>query len=135
MANGLFDKARAAFLDGNISWTGDNIKVVLVDDTYTANLATHEFLSDVSSTSRVSVSGLLTTKDSTNGVADADDVSFPLVPNNKQVKALIIFQENLDESSSKLIAYIDTATGLPFTGNGGPITLQWDNGANKIFKL
>lgn len=135
MANGLYDKAREAFLDGNLSWATDNIKVVLVDDTYVANLATHEFLSDITNSSRVSVSNLLTNKQSTNGVADADDVSFSLVPNNRQVKALIIYQQNVDEPSSKLIAYIDTATGLPFVGNGGNITLQWDNGANKIFKL
>lgn len=135
MANGLYDKARKAFLDGDLSWTGDNIKVVLVDDTYSVNLASHEFLVDIQQSSRVSTSSLLANKQSTDGVADADDVSFSLVPNNRQVKALIIFQENLDESSSKLIAYIDTATGLPFMGNGGNITLQWDNGANKIFKL
>jgi hypothetical protein len=31
--------------------------------------------------------------------------------------------------------YIDAATGLPLTPNGGDVTIQWDNGANKIFKL
>jgi hypothetical protein len=39
------------------------------------------------------------------------------------------------ESSSRLICDSDTATGLPVTPNRGDITVQWDNGANKIFKL
>jgi hypothetical protein len=34
-----------------------------------------------------------------------------------------------------LIAYIDTATGLPVTPGGGDIDITWDNGSNKIFKL
>jgi len=34
-----------------------------------------------------------------------------------------------------LIAFIDTATNLPVTPNGGDIIVAWDNGANKIFKL
>jgi hypothetical protein len=38
-------------------------------------------------------------------------------------------------ASDALIAYIDTATGLPFTPSGGDIEVQWDSGANAIFKL
>jgi hypothetical protein len=38
-------------------------------------------------------------------------------------------------SSSPLICIFDTATNLPVTPNGGDITIQFDNGTNKIFKL
>ena len=38
-------------------------------------------------------------------------------------------------AAQRVIAFIDTATGLPVTPNGGDITITWDNGANKIFKL
>ena len=37
--------------------------------------------------------------------------------------------------SCKLIAYIDTATGLDVTPNGSDITITWDSGASKIFSL
>ena len=37
--------------------------------------------------------------------------------------------------TSPLIANIDVATGLPITPSGGDIIVQWDTGANKIFKL
>ena len=51
------------------------------------------------------------------------------------VEALVIYQDSGVSATSRLIAYIDTATGLPVTPNGGNITVTWDNGANRIFKL
>ena len=41
----------------------------------------------------------------------------------------------VDEAVDSGINFIDTATGLPITPNGGDIIVTWDNGANKIFKL
>ncbi len=35
----------------------------------------------------------------------------------------------------RLVAYIDSATGLPVIPNGGDITITWDSGANRIFAL
>ena len=51
------------------------------------------------------------------------------------IEAIIIYSDTGTEATSPLIAYIDTATGLPITPNGGDIIVTWDNGANKIFKL
>ena len=48
---------------------------------------------------------------------------------------LVIYRDTGVEGTSALIAYIDAATGLPITPNGGDIIVAWDNGANKIFKL
>ena len=50
-------------------------------------------------------------------------------------KALILYQHTGTDATARLIAYIDTATGLPVTPNGGDITIVWDDGPNKIFKL
>jgi hypothetical protein len=47
----------------------------------------------------------------------------------------VIYKDTGTAATSPLIAYIDTATGLPVTPNGGDITVTWDNGSNKIFKL
>ena len=49
--------------------------------------------------------------------------------------AIVIFIDSGVDTTSNLVAYIDTATGLPVTPNGGDITVTWDTGANKIFKL
>lgn len=135
MANALYDKGREGFLDGSIDWDTDDIRVILVDTAdYTVNLATHDNLDDIPAAARVATSGSLTGKSVTNGVADADDVVLSSVSGD-QCEALVIYKHTGTESTSRLIAYIDSATGLPVTPNGGDITIQWDNGANKIFKL
>ena len=135
MANALYDKGREGFLDGSIDWDTNTIKVVLVDAAdYTVNLATDDNLDDIPAGARVSTSPALTGKTVTAGVADADDVTFSSVSGDPS-EALVIYKDTGVESTSRLIAYIDTATGLPVTPNGGNITVQWDSGANKIFKL
>lgn len=135
MANALYDAGREAFLNGDIDWTSDDIRVILVDTAdYTVNLTTHSALDDIDAGARVAVSDALTGKTSTAGVADAADVTFSSVTGD-QSEALVIYKHTGTESTSLLIAYIDTATGLPVTPNGGNITVAWDNGTNKIFKL
>lgn len=135
MANALFDKGREGFMTGAVNMSADDIRVILVDTgTYTVNLSTHDFLDDVPGGSRISVSGALASKTVTNGIFDAADVTFTAVT-GVNAEALIIYKHTGTESTSRLIAYIDTATGLPVLPNGGNITVTWDNGTNKIFKL
>lgn len=135
MANALYDKGREGFLDGSIDWDTDNIKVVLVDNgAYTVNLTTNTFLSDVPAGARIATSGNLATKTVTSGVADAADITLTAV-SGASIESVVIYKDTGSASTSRLIAYIDTATGLPVTPSGGDITVAWDNGANKIFKL
>lgn len=135
MANALYDKAREAFLSGDLDWDANTIKVILVDVAdYTVATATHQFLSDVPAAARVATSAALASKTTTGGVADAADITFTAVSGDP-CEALVIFQDTGVELTSRLIAYIDTATGLPVIPNGGDITVSWDNGANRIFKL
>ena len=135
MANALYNKGREGFLDGSIDWDTDDIRVILIDVAdYTVDLATHDNLDDVPGDARVATSGALTSKTVTDGVADAADVVLTAVTGDP-CEALVIYKHTGTESTSRLIAYIDSATGLPVTPNGGDITIQWDDGANKIFKL
>lgn len=135
MSNALYDKGREGFLAGEIDWDAHVIKAILIDTAdYTVNLATHQFLSDIPAAARVAVSAALTGKTVAAGVADAADLTFPAV-NGDPAEALVLYQDTGTEGASRLIAYIDTATGLPVTPNGGDINVAWDNGANKIFKL
>ena len=135
MANALYGLGREGFLGGDIAFDTDNIKAALLDLTdYTPNLTTHQFLSDVPAGARVATSGNLATKTITLGVADAADVTFSAVTGDES-EYILIYQDTGVEGTSRLIALVDTATGLPVTPNGGDITIQWDSGANKIFKL
>lgn len=143
MANALYDKARNGFLKGDISWKsgGDTFRAYLVDiqgtagspDPYTKDLANDEFLSDIPAACLLSYIAV-SPADPTAGVADAADVTF-LAVSGAVAEAIVIVKWVSSAADSPLIAYIDTATGLPVTPNTGDIQVTWDNGANKIFKL
>lgn len=134
MASALYGKGREKFLNGDIDWAADDIKVCLIDTgTYSVSIDTHEFHSDLSGI--VATSANLGSKTSTLGVADAADVVFTAV-SGSSVEAIVIWKDTGVSGTSPLIAYIDSASaGLPVTPNGGNITITWDSGANKIFKL
>ena len=135
MANALYDNGREGFLDGTIDWDNDDIRAILIDtDDYTVNLATHDNLDDIPAGARVAVSGALTGKSVTNGIADADNITWSSVTGD-ECEAVVLYKHTGVESTSRLIAYIDSATGLPVTPNGGNIEVQWADTADKIFKL
>ncbi|WP_395146967.1 hypothetical protein ACF3N0_08730 [Moraxella atlantae] len=135
MANTLYDNARKGFLEGRFNWMTDTIKCILVDSgAYTVNTAQHKFLSDISSSARVAGPVTLTAKSTEGGAADAADLTFTAV-NGASIEAFVIYRDTGSESTSELILWADTATGLPITPNGGDMILTFDNGTNKIFKL
>ncbi len=134
-ANALYDLGREGFAGGDIDWDGDDIKVVLVDtDDYTANLATDNDLADIPAGARVSTSANLGSKTITAGVCDAADTTFTAAAGD-QSEAMVIYQDTGTAATSRLIAYIDDATGLPVIPNGGNINVAWPSGASRIFKL
>ena len=135
MANTLYDAARQRFLEAQINWSTDTVKVILVDTgAYTPQTAVHQYLADVGVSARIAGPVTLTSKTTTGGAADAADVTFTSV-SGASIEAIIIYIDTGTESTSPLVAYIDTATGLPITPNGGDIIVTWDNGVNKIFKV
>ena len=72
----------------------------------------------------------------TNGVFDAADFSFTGLTSTPSVEALVIFVENGGANTTwPLVAYIDTATGLPVAAGASQVDIVWDKGTNKIFKL
>lgn len=135
MANALYGKGREGFLDGSIDWDTNDIRCILIDAAdYTVSIDVHDNLDDIPVAARVATSGSLAGKTVTLGVADASDITFTAVSGD-QSEALVLYKHTGTESTSRLIAYIDTAGGLPITPSGVDITVTWDNGANKIFKL
>jgi hypothetical protein len=131
----LYGKARQKFLSGDLSWRDDTIKAVLVDtNDYAVSIDVHEFLSDIPTGARVATSAALTGKTVTLGVADADDVSFSTVAGDES-EALVLYVDTGNAATSSLVAYIDSATGLPITPDGGNVNVVWDDTANRIFKL
>jgi len=134
MANALRDSGREGFLAGDIDWDANNIKVFLYDEGADAFNAADDNLDDIVAGARIATSGNLASKTVTAGVADAADVTLTAV-SGATVESIEGYKDTGTESTSRLIFNIDTATGLPVTPNGGDITIVWDAGANRIFKL
>lgn len=135
MANALFASAKEQFLKADLD-LDDSLKVIGVDHADDTPVpATDDFLDDISAPARVFTSGALASKTFTGGVFDAADLTIATVTGD-QFESLVIFNDTPGTEATKdLIAFIDTATGLPCTPNGADITIQWDSGANKIFAL
>lgn len=130
MANALYDNCRKMFLNAQINWMSDTVKVILVDTAaYAPQLSAHAMLSDISSSARVTQPVTLTAKSTDGGAADAADVTFQSVSGNT-VGAIVGYIDKGSESTSPLVFYIDTATGLPITPNGGDIIVTWDKFSN-----
>lgn len=134
MANALYTKGKEKILQGQINFATDAIKVALVANTYIQNLTTDEFLSSVSA-HVLNTDQTLAAKSITGGAFDASDVTWPAVTAGATTEGVVIYKDTGSAATSPLIAYIDTITGFPLSTNGGDITVQWDNGAYKIFSL
>ena len=135
MANTLYDYCRQRFLESQINWMTDTVKVILVSTSaYTPQTAVHQYLADIPVSARIAGPVTLTAKATTGGAADAADCTFTSV-SGATINAIVIYKDTGTEATSPLIAYIDTATGLPIAPNGGDIIVTWDNGVNKIFRV
>lgn len=135
MANAMFDSGREGFLAGDLDWDADDFRAILIDTgEYTVDLANHDMLDDVASAARIQVSGSLTGKSTTAGVADCADITWSSVTGDT-ASAIIIYKHTGTDSTSTLVAWIDTADQLPISLNGSDIVFQVDSGANKLFKL
>ena len=144
MAAFLYDLGREKFLgvaSGSINWTNDTIKAVLVSASYTPTQATDQFVQPTISAQTGSLTAQVLSGKSTNsnGTASASNVTFTAVASGFVWAGVVLFKDNGsgNQAANPLIAYLDSSavTGLPLTSSGGDITISWNTGANKIFKL
>ena len=148
MANGVYAKALQAALAGDLDLEVATVRAVLLRN-YTANLAAHTFLADVTSTAAgggggqvVSTTAPLAGKTVTDGVFDADDTLFAAVPVGTACQAVVYVQSSapgggadLAAAGQRLISFHDTGPGLPVTPNGVDITLIHSNTADRIARI
>ena len=133
MANALYPKAKEAFLNGSINMIANTITIALIDTGVYTYSTSHQYRSDISNSAVISTT-TLTNKTITGGVFDSDDALFSSVT-GANAEALIIFSDSSVQGTSRLIAYIDSATGLPILPNGGDITVAFSSGSSRIFAL
>lgn len=134
MPNAIYPKWKEAILNGgsNVALNG-TVRATLVDLADYTYGAAHEFITSVPAGARVATVTLSVGKTYTNGLFDANDVTFPAVTGDPS-EALIIWIDTTAEATSRLVAFFDTGvTGLPVTPNGGDINIAWN--VSGIFQL
>lgn len=134
MANAWYRKGAEKVLLAQVNFDTDTIKARLVKNTYAQNLSTDEFISSVTAITG-STDQTLANTSVTDGVFDADDITFTAVPAGETSEGVVIYKDTGVAGTSPLLMYIDTITGFPLATNGGNIVIQWDNGAYKIVSL
>jgi hypothetical protein len=136
MSNQLYDISRQAFLTGALNWL-DSTKtfgVALIDSTkYTIDPVNNQYISDVAATAILARQNLASLTAS-EGAASAAAMSIPNVTGD--VGAIIVYENTGTDTTSQLIAYLDTGSNLPSTYNAETVSLVWDTSSgNGIFKL
>ena len=159
MASALFNTGRDGFLIGTFAWTSMTPFAVLYDiltGGAGAPALTTQYLGSVTGVNADGTQGSSTNlcKDdatpannrigspvsqSAQGIADGADVAMAVVATHAACAGIIIAREiggsQGTPANDDLIVWLDTATGLPVTPNGGAITIAWANSGNYIFKL
>lgn len=136
MSNFIYSKIKQSLIDREIDIVVDNLKVLLVNNTYVPNQNVDEFVSDISASAIKARSSALQNVTNILGVLDADDIIIASYPGDA-FNALVIYVDTGSDSTSNLVAYIDDSSGLPFAGVGTtiPLTIAWSNGPTKIIAL
>lgn len=83
-----------------------------------------EFLSDIPAGARVTITDQLQNVTVVDGVFDADDIELP-DSGGDSYEELVIYAHTGTEGTSRNLACIDTASGLPVTPDSVADELQW----------
>lgn len=124
MADAIYPKFKEEALQGNVDLATSNVKAVLIDTADYTYSGSDQYLSDVAAGAREETSGNLTTKTFTDGGFNADDVEF-LNTSGDTCEAVIIYIDTGSASTSNLVCYLDSLSGLP-VNLGGDVGITWD---------
>lgn len=145
VGNGAYTAGTGVVTNG-VDWLNDNIKAVLVDirgGHYAVDLVNDRFLNPaIAAVDRLdALSGTTTTspnlgtKTAVGGTYGAATTTLPLVAaDTRPLGAIVLFLDTGAVTTSMLMGYWDTATGLPVTPNGGDIALAWAQVSPNVFK-
>lgn len=136
MANFIYGKAKESLLKGQINLLQNDLKVLLVNQSYIPSVNDDEFVSHISSSYIKNRSNNLTNVSVTLGTIDAEDITIS-DHDGSAFKAIVLYQVGTSDADSRLISYIDTSSGLPFEGTSFnlPVTIVWNNSSTKIISI
>lgn len=135
MTNAKYPLGREKMANGEIDWIDDDIRLVLLDDTYTYNVA-HEFHDDL--TGILATSGNFAGKTNVGGVLDANNVTLASVASGDDIERVVVYKWSGSSATSPLLLYFDrTGSSLPFViaTDDNDVIVRWSDGTNKIVKI
>jgi hypothetical protein len=140
VTNAVYPAALDGLMTGAIDLDTAVLKAALVRG-YTYD-STDITVADVVATGTLNgTSAALSSVTVSGGVADASNTTITTTASASN-HALLLFQASavtggadVAQSSQRLVAYIDTGTDLPIQPGTGTVSVTWDDGANKIFKI
>ena len=128
MVSRVFPKAIAEMAAGNLNWTSDTIRILLITNGYTYNEA-NDFVADVvaneaTGTTRQTLGTKSVTEDAANDrvILDAADATFAAVPATQTISGAITYKEVTNDADSFVIAFHD---GTDLAANGSDIQVQF----------
>ena len=137
------NRTKTLYFTNDLDLENDDLRVALYDDSteFSFDPDVHEFVDDVldggttaaeptdESYARQSLDGQSVTQNDTDNQAvfDADDVTFPDLETTDDIRGLIVFREETDDSDSTIAFVIDSddTTDLPVETNGTDFVIEW----------
>lgn len=154
--NTLYDNAKYLFMQGQINWVSDAIKVCLLDGSVAGYVGgntakeNHAYYSDIADYVLSGTEGIVYIPNRTAnnygdkiGIANGGDVTFTAIDADQTVGFICIFKDSggntnnvapANPATSPLIMFFDSGYGLGGGTNGGNITIKW-NPTLGIFQL
>jgi hypothetical protein len=137
MANFVYSAFRTSLLSGHVNLLTENIKVAILNSNYISNENSDTFFSDIPQNSIEGISQSLSNKVINNGSFDADDITITQYAGSG-FTSLVLYLDSGNPSTSKLIAYIDDTSGLPFVNSLNAqvdITIIWSDELTRILSI
>jgi hypothetical protein len=139
MADVFYNLAKKQIMDGTIDLVVDDIQVLLIASTPYTPDADHDFIDESGASdivdaelsgagyARKSLATKTIVEDDPNNRAEynADDLAYTGADFGT-IAAVIVFKNTGVDTTSVVIAYLDTLTGLPLVTNGGNVDIAWN---------
>lgn len=135
MANLLYDWGRDGFAQGVISWTADSIQLAFIDlALYVPDFVNDKFLSDIPLAAIVASTTTVPGRSTVAGTVRSTGATASWT--GPSVEAIVAYKDTGLPATSRLIAYWDTAPGLPLPAlTGQVVAVSWPVGPGNVFTL
>lgn len=137
MANFIYKKTKQSIMNGEINFSSNSFKVLIIDKThYTPNQDVDQYVSDIPANAIKKRSNQLENVTNSLGIINAENVSIQDY-DGSAFNAIVLYVVGNSDSSSKLVFFIDISDGLPFAGSNTntPLSILWSNSNEKIISI